>query len=74
MTKLQLILQQNDMSQAQLIELIKEKTGKTIGKDRISKICSGKITNYSLRTAKIISISLGIPIDKFIEHRKLLNK
>ncbi len=72
MTKLQSILNDNNMTQSQLIEMIAIKTGRIIGKDRISKICSGKITNYSLFTANTISRALGIPIDTFIEHDNLM--
>jgi hypothetical protein len=71
MTKLQNILNDNNMTQAQLIEMIRLRTGRVIGKDRISKICSGRITNYSLFTANTISRALGIPIDTFIEHDNL---
>jgi len=71
MTTLQKILNDNDITQAQLIEMIRIKTGKVIGKDRISKICSGRIKNYSLATAKLLSDTLGIPIDTFIEHESL---
>ena len=72
MTKLQQILNENEMTQSQLIEMIRIKTGRIIGKDRISKICSGRITNYSLFTANTISRALGIPIDTFIEHNNLI--
>lgn len=71
MTKLQKILNDNDMSQSQLIELIRLKTGRVIGKDRISKICSGKLVNYSVATADLIAKSMGIPMDTFVETDKL---
>ena len=71
MTKLQEILDENNMTQSQLIELIQLKTGKKFGKDRISLICSGKVVNYSLSTAMTISTAIGIPMDEFVETKEL---
>ena len=66
-TKLEKILRERNLSQGDLRRLIKSKSGFTIGRDRISKICTGRSTNYTIETAKMISEALGIPIDKFVE-------
>jgi transcriptional regulator with XRE-family HTH domain len=66
-TKLTQILLDKGLSQIDFQLLITDKTGSTIGRDRISRICTGKIRNYKLETAIKISDSLGITIDSFIE-------
>jgi len=78
-TKLELILEERGLSQGDLIRLIENKTavyddkglrvtnGFVIGRDRISKICSGRLTNYHLETAQMIAEALGISIDSFVE-------
>jgi DNA-binding Xre family transcriptional regulator len=66
-TKLELILQEKGMSQGDLMRLIKEKSGFKIGRDRISKICTGRLKNYTLETAVMISEALEIPVDEIVE-------
>lgn len=66
-TKLELILQEKGMSQGDLMRLIREKSGFKIGRDRISKICTGRLKNYTLETAVMISEALEIPVDEIVE-------
>ena len=49
-TKLEQILIERGMSQGDLMRLIKQKSGFKIGRDRISKITTGRMKNYSLET------------------------
>jgi DNA-binding Xre family transcriptional regulator len=55
------------MSQGDLMRLIREKSGFKIGRDRISKICTGRLKNYTLETAVMISEALEIPVDEIVE-------
>jgi DNA-binding Xre family transcriptional regulator len=66
-TKLDTILQQRGMSQGDLVRLIRTKSGFKIGRDRISKICTGRLKNYTIETAVMISEALEIPVDEIIE-------
>jgi len=66
-TKLSLILISRGMSQQDLIDKIKEVSGKTIGRDRISKIVSGKLRDYMISTARIIASSLDLTIEEIVE-------
>lgn len=66
-TKLELILQQRGLSQGDLMRLIRDKSGFKIGRDRISKICTGRLKNYTLETAVMISEALEIPVDEIVE-------
>ena len=67
MTKIESLLIERDMSQGDLIRLIQKKSGFRFGRDRISKICSGRLTNYYLESAVMISEALGCPIEDIIE-------
>ena len=71
MTKLELLLQQRGMSQGDLMRLIKDKSGFKIGRDRISKICTGRLKNYTLETAVMISEALEIPVDEIVELKEI---
>ena len=71
MTKLELLLQQRGMSQGDLMRLIREKSGFKIGRDRISKICTGRLKNYTLETAVMISEALEIPVDEIVELKEI---
>jgi transcriptional regulator with XRE-family HTH domain len=71
MTKLELLLQQRGMSQGDLMRLIKDKSGFKIGRDRISKICTGRLKNYTLETAVMISEALEIPVDEIVELKEV---
>jgi DNA-binding Xre family transcriptional regulator len=66
-TKLELILQERGLSQGDLMRLIRDKSGFKIGRDRISKICTGRLKNYTLETAVMISEALDIPVDEIVE-------
>ncbi len=70
-TKLARILRERNMSQGDLVRLIQEKTGFRIGRDRISKICTGRLTNYTLETAQMIAEALGVTIDDICELRDI---
>jgi transcriptional regulator with XRE-family HTH domain len=66
-TKLEKILRDRNMSQGDLVRLIKAKSGFKIGRDRISKICTGRLTNYTVETARMISEALDVPMDYIVE-------
>jgi DNA-binding Xre family transcriptional regulator len=71
MTKLEVLLQERGMSQGDLMRLIKDKSGFKIGRDRISKICTGRLKNYTLETAVMISEALEIPVDEIVELKEI---
>ncbi len=66
-TKIEKILRERNMSQGDLVRLIKAKSGFKIGRDRISKICTGRLTNYTVETARMISEALEVPMDDIVE-------
>lgn len=73
-TKLALILQERGMKQTEFKELIlsiTDKKGKPyiddIGKDFISHLVTGKKKSYALKTAKLLSLALNLPIDEIVE-------
>lgn len=66
-TRLEKILFERGLSQGDLMRLIKEKSGFKIGRDRISKICTGRLKNYTLETAVMISEALEVPVDEIVE-------
>jgi plasmid maintenance system antidote protein VapI len=66
-TKLEKILRDRGLTQGDLQRMIKAKSGFKIGRDRISKICTGRLTNYTVETAKMISEALEISMDSFVE-------
>jgi len=70
-TKLELILQERGMSQGDLMRLIRDKSGFKIGRDRISKICTGRLKNYTLETAVMISEALEVPVDQIVELKEV---
>jgi DNA-binding Xre family transcriptional regulator len=70
-TKLELLLQERGMSQGDLMRLIRDKSGFKIGRDRISKICTGRLKNYTLETAVMISEALEIPVDEIVELKEV---
>jgi hypothetical protein len=59
------------MSQGDLMRLIRDKSGFKIGRDRISKICTGRLKNYTLETAVMISEALEIPVDEIVELKEI---
>jgi DNA-binding Xre family transcriptional regulator len=66
-TKIDRILRDRNMSQGDLVRLIKAKSGFKIGRDRISKICTGRLTNYTVETARMISEALEVPMDEIVD-------
>ncbi len=66
-TKIAAILEKKGLSQADLRRLIYEQNGQDIGADRISKICTGRLQNYTIFTARLISVALGVSVDEIIE-------
>ncbi len=67
MTKLERILMDRNMSQGDLMRLIEEKSGFRIGRDRISKICTGRLKNYTMQTAVMIAEALEVAVDDIVE-------
>jgi transcriptional regulator with XRE-family HTH domain len=53
------------------MRLIKQKSGFKIGRDRISKITTGRMKNYSLETAVMIAEALEIPVDYIVELKNI---
>ena len=70
-TKLELLLQERGMSQGDLMRLIRDKSGFKIGRDRISKICTGRLKNYTLETAVMISEALEVSVDQIVELKEV---
>ena len=66
-TKLEKILLDRNMSQGELIRKIQENSGFKIGRDRISKICTGRLKNFTMETAVMIAEALQIKVDDIIE-------
>jgi DNA-binding Xre family transcriptional regulator len=66
-TKIERILTERNMSQCDLVRLIKAKSGFKIGRDRISKICTGRLTNYTVETARMISEALECSMDEIVD-------
>lgn len=66
-TKLAQLLEDIGISQTDLYYLISHKTGKVIGMDRISKMVNGKLTNYSIETAKTLAQTLEVGIEEIID-------
>lgn len=75
-TKIERILRDRGWSQGDLVRSIKAKSGFKIGRDRISKICTGRLTNYTVETARLISEALDVSIDDIvdIENVKKINR
>lgn len=67
MTKLESILLDRNLSQGDLMRLIYQRSGFKIGRDRISKICTGRLKNYTMETAVMIAEALEVPVDDIIE-------
>jgi len=67
MTKLQKILKRNEMSQGDLLRAIYHTSGFQMGRDRISKIVNGTLTNYTVETAVMIAEALDVTVNDIIE-------
>jgi DNA-binding Xre family transcriptional regulator len=66
-TKLEKILIERNMSQGELIRKIQENSGFRMGRDRISKICTGRLKNFTMETAVMIAEALEIKVDDIVE-------
>jgi DNA-binding Xre family transcriptional regulator len=66
-TKLSQLLNERGLTQTDLFNMIKDSGNKVIGRDRISKMASGKLTNFNIETAKIISSVLDVKIDDIVD-------
>jgi transcriptional regulator with XRE-family HTH domain len=67
MTKLARILTQRGMSQRDLQRAIKEMHFVHLGDDRISKMVNGILTNYQIKTARMIAETLNVSLDDIVE-------
>jgi len=68
MTKLAKILTERSMSQRDLQRAVFDKFQFKIGDDRISKMVNGVLTNYHIRTAKMIADTLEASLDDIVEN------
>jgi transcriptional regulator with XRE-family HTH domain len=66
-TKLQNILNDKNLTQGDFINKVKDKFGNTFTRSYVSKICAGIITNYTLKTAIIISETLNVSVDDIVD-------
>lgn len=66
-TKLKKYLRENNISQTELFNKIKEKCIFPLGNDVISKIVSGKKNNYEVNTLLKICIALNLTPNDIIE-------
>lgn len=66
MTKLAEALIKKEMSQRDLQRAIQNKFNVKIGDDRISKMYSGKLSNYNIKTALMIAESLNLTLNDII--------
>lgn len=67
MTKLAKLLADRSMSQRDLQRAIQDKYGVKIGDDRISKIYTGRMKNYQLKTAFLIADTLEVTLNDIVE-------
>lgn len=70
-TKLEAILLEKKLTQGDLRRMIKDKSGFLIGRDRISKICTGRMKKYNIETAVMIAEALDIKVDDIIEIKEI---
>ena len=66
MTKLAEALIKKKMSQRDLQWAIQNKFNVKIGDDRISKMSSGRLSNYNIKTALMIAESLNLTLNDII--------
>jgi len=66
-TKLQKILNEKNLTQGDFILQVQYKYGLVFTRSYISKVCSGIITNYTVKTALIISDTLGVGLEDIID-------
>lgn len=66
-SKLERIMLTRGIKQVDLHDMIEKKTGKVLSKSTISKIVSGGLIDYHLRTAGYIAFTLDVTIDDIAE-------
>jgi len=66
-TKLARLLMLRGMTQQELFDLVKNKTGKEIQLYRISTMVNGKLRDYKVSTARLMAKALDVPTDSIIE-------
>jgi transcriptional regulator with XRE-family HTH domain len=66
-TKLSKLLILRGMTQQELYNLVKLRTGQEIQLYRISNMVNGKLKNYKVSTARILAQALQVPTDAIIE-------
>lgn len=66
-TKLEAILREKKITQGDLRRMIRDKSGFLIGRDRISKICTGRMKKYNIETAVMIAEALEVNVQDIIE-------
>jgi len=67
MTKLYYLLYQRNMSQRDLQRAILEKHGIKYADERISRMVTGRLSNYQISTAKIIASTLNVKLDDIVD-------
>ena len=66
-TKLEQLMLDKQITQGEIIERIKKKTGIKIGRDRISRMASGTLHNYTIETAVLVADALGVKIGSIVD-------
>ena len=66
-TKLARLLMLRGMTQQELYDRVKNKTGKEIQLYRISTMVNGKLRDYKVSTARLMAKALDVPTDSIIE-------
>lgn len=74
MTKIEQILTKRNLSQGDLMRLIKQKSGFKMGRDRISKICTGRLTNPTVSTMVMIAEALEVSVSEIIDLQDIKKK
>ena len=73
-TNLDRLIRSRGLSQGDLLRLIRANSGYIIGRDRISRICTGDVTNFSVKTARLISDALQVSIDSIVDIKNITKK
>jgi DNA-binding Xre family transcriptional regulator len=73
-TKLEAILFSRNLKQGDLRRMILNNSGFMLGRDRISKICTGRMIKYNLETAVMIAEALDVKVDDIIELKDIRKK
>jgi len=71
-TKLSALISQKGLSQSDVVMMILNKHGFLLGKDRMSKMCNGLITNPNTKIVTLLADVLCVPIDWIIEKDTIL--